>query len=349
MSYMGIQNCNNEINRPCFIIAEAGVNHNGRFESACQLIDVAVVAGASAVKFQTFKAEKLIAPEAPKANYQIVNTGNDQSQLEMVRQLELSYDDFRRLFDYCEKQQIMFMSTPFDEESADFLDQLGMEIYKISSGEVTNLPFLRHIAKKGRPIILSTGMSTLGEIESAVQSIVETGNEKLSLLHCVSNYPVDFADVNLRAMRTMEMAFGYPVGLSDHTLGVEVPIAAVALGATIIEKHFTLDREMIGPDHRASLEPNELTTMVRTIRNVEMALGDGRKLPKASEINTAQVARRSLFVAESIFENAIITPEAIVALRPGTGISPALLPLILGRRARYNIAAGTMLSLDMLI
>ena len=334
--------------QPCFIIAEAGVNHNGSLETARQLVDVAVQADADAVKFQTFKAEKVISSQASKAAYQLQTTDASESQLDMVKRLELSFDAFRELYAYCQDKGILFMSTSFDEESADFLAELGVAVFKIPSGEITNLPFLAHVACKGRPMIVSTGMSYLGEVEAAVRTIEKVGNHDFVLLHCVSNYPADPADANLRAMRTLATAFGVPVGYSDHTLGIEVAIAAVALGACVIEKHFTLDRSLPGPDHQASLEPDELTALVRGIRTVEMALGHGRKEPATSESNTAAVARRSLVAARDTPAGTTLTEELIAIKRPGTGLPPAMRPYLVGRTTRTVIRAGTLLTLEML-
>ncbi len=334
--------------QPCFIVAEAGVNHNGSLEMARQLVDVAVRAGADAVKFQTFRAEKVISPQAPKAAYQLQTTDTGESQLDMVKRLELSFDAFRELYAYCQDKDILFMSTPFDEESADFLAELGMAVFKIPSGEITNLTFLAHVAHQGKPMIVSTGMSYLGEVEVAVQTVEEAGNYALVLLHCVSNYPANPADVNLRAMQTMAMAFGVPVGYSDHTPGIEVALAAVALGACVIEKHFTLDRSLPGPDHRASLEPDELMALVRGIRTVEAAMGHGHKEPAASEANTAAVARKSLVAARDIPAGMKLIEELIAIKRPGTGLPPAMRPYLIGRTARTTIPAGTLLTLEML-
>lgn len=334
--------------QPCFVIAEAGVNHNGDVNLAHQLIDVAVAAGASAVKFQTFRADRLVTATAPKATYQIQATGAQESQFEMLRRLELSPEGYQELMDYCVGRGILFLSTPFDEDSADLLDRLGIAAFKIPSGELTNLPFIVHIARKGKPIIMSTGMATLGEVESAVQAIHSTGNQDLILLHCVSNYPADPVDVNLRAMKTMETAFGTPVGYSDHTLGDTVALAAVALGACLIEKHFTLDCTLPGPDHRASVEPAGLTELVAKIRTVEAALGQGRKAPAASEANTAAVARKSLVLACDVLAGNIVTEQMIVAKRPGTGLPPALLPFVIGRTLRQDSTAGTIITLEML-
>jgi N,N'-diacetyllegionaminate synthase len=333
---------------PCFVIAEAGVNHNGDMDLARKLIEVSAKSGAHAVKFQSFKTEKLVTKSAPKADYQARNTGKADSQDAMLRKLELTAADHRDLQDHSRKHGILFLSTPFDETSADLLDSLGVPAFKISSGEVTNLPFLEHIAKKGKPVVLSTGMATLGEVQVALQALQHGGNPPVALLHCVSNYPARASDTNLRAMRTMEHAFGVPIGYSDHTLGIEVSLAAVALGACIIEKHFTLDRAMPGPDHAASAEPAELTALVQGIRNVQAALGHGRKEPAASEANTAAVARRSIVASRDIPAKQMLDRDALALLRPGTGLPPAMLPYVIGRRARQDIKAGDLISLDIL-
>lgn len=333
---------------PTFIIAEAGVNHNGSLDMARQLVEAAYAAGADAVKFQTFKAESLVSAAAKQAAYQTRNTGVDESQLAMLKRLELSFSDFRELASYCQTRGILFLSTPFDHESADFLHELGQPAVKIPSGEITNLPFIKYLARKSRPVILSTGMSNLGEVEAAVRTVQEAGNEQLALLHCVSNYPAEPADVNLRAMACMAHAFGVPVGYSDHTLGMEVALASVALGACIVEKHFTLDVDLPGPDHRASLPPGDLAHLVTGIRRVEACLGDGRKRPSASEHDTALVARRSLVAAQRIPQGATLTAELVAILRPGTGLPPAMLDLVLGRQARHEIAEGTLLDIHML-
>lgn len=336
------------VGRSCFIVAEAGVNHNGSLEMARRLVDVAVRAGVNAVKFQTFKAERLVTGDAPKAKYQMETTGAVESQYEMLRRLELSSETHRNLMAYCQQQGLLFMSTPFDEESADFLAGLGMVVFKIPSGEITNLPFLAHVARKGKPMIVSTGMANLGEVEAAVKTIENAGNQDLVLLHCVSYYPADPADVNLYAMRTMATAFGVPVGYSDHTLGIEVALAAVALGACVIEKHFTLDRSLPGPDHRASLEPDELAALVQGIRTVEAALGHGRKEPAISEMDTAAVARKSLVAARDIPAGTALSEELIAVKRPGTGLPPAMRPYLVGRAVRVSIPAGALLKLEML-
>lgn len=321
-----------------FIIAEAGVNHNGSLEIARKLIDVSVQAGADAIKFQTFRADRLVTATASRAEYQIVNTGTDESQLEMLEKLELSPEMHRELFSYCQKKNIIFMSTPFDEESVDLLDNLGMEIFKISSGEITNKPLIQHIASKKKPVFLSTGMSYLGEVEKAIGWIDGIWNKldkrpQLTILHCVSNYPAKTEDVNLNAIRTMEKVFGLPVGYSDHTMGIEVAIAAVAIGARVIEKHFTLDREMEGPDHKASLMPDELGAMVKAIRNIEKAMGDGIKRPASCEYDMRNIMRKCLVAKRNIRKNDIFTAENITVKRPGAGISPAEWDKIIGRKA----------------
>ncbi len=334
-------------NHPCFIIAEAGVNHNGDLKLAHQLIDAAKECGADAIKFQTFKAENLVTAAAPKADYQLQTTAATESQLEMLRHLELDAEAHRALLTHCRNKDILFLSTPFDEASADLLDSLGVPALKTPSGEITNLPYLDHVARKGKPMLVSTGMAFLGEVEAAVRTIESAGNAQLALLHCVSNYPADPADVNLRAMHTMSTAFGIPVGYSDHTLGVEVSLAAVALGACIIEKHFTLDRNLPGPDHRASLEPPELAVLARGIRIVEAALGSGRKEPSANESSTLAAARKSLVAAQDILAGTVLTQAHIAVKRPGTGLAPAMRDFLLGRKARVPINADSLLTMDL--
>jgi N-acetylneuraminate synthase len=334
-------------NRPCFFIAEAGVNHNGSLELAHQLVETAARAGADAVKFQTFKAERLATPEAAKAAYQRRETDPEESQYEMLRRLELSPAAHRELAEHCRRERIMFLSTPFDEESADLLNDLGVPAFKVPSGELTNLPFLSYVARFGKPLIVSTGMAGLGEVEAAVRAVRATGNEEIILLHCVSNYPADPVDVNLRAIETMTRAFGVPAGYSDHTEGTEVSLAAVALGACVVEKHFTLDRTLPGPDHRASLEPLELTALVRGIRVIESALGDGRKEPAAAEAETAAVARRSLVAARSLAAGTTLAEEMIAMKRPGTGLPPSMRSYLIGRVLRAPVREGELLSLQM--
>jgi N,N'-diacetyllegionaminate synthase len=343
-----VPGCKPELDQPCFIIAEAGVNHNGSLETARRLIDAAVQAGADAVKFQTFKADRLVTSEAPKAKYQIHTTDATESQYEMLHRLELSFEAHCELMAYCQEKDILFLSSPFDEESADLLMKLEVAAFKIPSGELTNLPFLDYVARKGKPMIVSTGMAYLGEVEAAVHTIEKAGNQDLVLLHCVSNYPAEPADVNLRAMLTMATAFGVPIGYSDHTLGTEVALAAVAMGACVIEKHFTLDRNLPGPDHRSSLEPIELAAMVQGIRKVESALGHGRKEPVPNEAETTAVARKSLVAARDIAAGTKMTEELMAIKRPGTGMPPFMRPYLVGRTARTDIPAGTLLTLEML-
>ncbi|MFM7056240.1 MAG: N-acetylneuraminate synthase [Planctomycetota bacterium] len=331
---------------PCFVIAEVGVNHNGRLDLALRSIDVAKEAGADAVKFQTFRAERLVTRTAPAARYQTENLGVEKSQFEMLRELELSDADHERIVNHCHACGIQFMSTPFDEDSATLLSGLGMELFKVPSGELTNLPLLRHIAGFGRPLVISTGMSTLGDVEAAVQAVEATGNRRIVLLHCVSNYPAAPADVNLRAMLSMRAAFGLPVGYSDHTLGVEVGLASVALGACVLEKHFTLDKSLPGPDHRASAEPAELRRLIEGVRTIETALGAGRKAPCASELDTAKAARKSLVAATDIPSGTRLTEELIAIRRPGTGLPPAMKPWLVSRILRVNVAAGDLLRLE---
>ena len=318
-----------------YIIAEAGVNHNGSYELACRLADAAKTAGADCIKFQTFRAENLVSRTAGKADYQKKTTG-DSSQLAMLKQLELSFDDFRKLKAYCEAIGIQFLSTPFDMESLAFLDGLGTPFWKIPSGEATNLPFLLAAAKTGRPAVLSTGMCEMEEIRAAVEALQRGGAPEIRLLHCNTEYPTPFEDVNLRAMAVMRDAFGLEVGYSDHTRGIEVPVAAVALGATVIEKHFTLDRNMEGPDHKASLEPAELAAMVRAIRNVEKALGTAEKKPSPSERKNIAVARKSIVAKTAIAAGETLTEDNLTVKRPGSGVSPMRWFEVLGSRANRD-------------
>lgn len=333
--------------RPCFVIAEVGVNHDGSVQRALELVYAAAEAGADAVKFQTFRAERLATAEAPKAPYQLTGTDPDESQLAMLRRLELSGDQHRRLRKAADAAGIEFLSSLFDEASADLLDTLDVSAFKIPSGEITNLPLLAHIGRFGRPVILSTGMADLGEVTAAVGALEATGNEQIAILHCVSAYPAPPEEANLRAMATMEDAFGKPVGFSDHTLGVEVALAAVTLGACILEKHVTLDRSAPGPDHAASLEPAELHDLVRSIRSIESALGDGRKVPVPSERATADVARKSLVAARHIAAGTVIADEMVAVSRPGTGLPPGARELIVGRVARVDVPGGTLLTMEM--
>lgn len=332
---------------PCFVIAEAGVNHNGDIEKAFCLIDAACDAKADAVKFQTFKAKHLVAGYAPKAGYQRKTTGAG-SQFDMLKKLELSFPDFQRLKNYCDKKGILFLSTPFDEESADFLEEIGVAIFKIPSGELTNLPFLSYVAKKKKRMIVSTGMSCLEEVEAAVKTIRQANSRQLVLLHCVSQYPAKPQHVNLKAMETLREEFKLPVGYSDHTLGIDIALAAAALGACVIEKHFTLDRNLPGPDHKASLNPEELKSMVLGIRNVETALGSGKKEPAAGERDVASVSRRSLVAARTIPLGTRLSMEWIAIRRPGTGISPTELFRVMGKTVKKEIPEGDLLTWEAL-
>ena len=333
---------------PCFIVAEAGVNHNGDIDMAKQLITAAKSTGADAVKFQTWVTEKVVIPDAKMADYQKHNLGAEYSQFKMLKQYELSYDQFTELKDFAFEQKIIFFSSPDEEDSADFLHQLFVPCFKIGSGEVTNLPFLSHVALKNIPIILSTGMSDLGEVENAVRIIEKAGNHQLILLHCESSYPSDASNSNLRAMDTLAVAFGYPVGFSDHTLGIEVAIGAVARGACIIEKHLTLDKSLKGPDHCSSLEPNEFTTMVHAIRLIESALGDGIKRPTLAELNTKNVVQKTIVTSRDISENTILTDPDLILRRATDGLPSSFLPLILGRRVNRNIKANKPVTWEML-
>lgn len=325
----------------CFVIAEAGVNHNGSEDRALELVETAARAGADAVKFQTFRAEELVAASAPRAPYQERNVGGGD-QLSMLRELELTESAFAALYRRSRELGIEFMSTPFDAESAAMLVRLGMQRIKIGSGEITNLPFLRALAALEKPIILSTGMSTLDEVREAVDAM-PAARGRLTLLHCTSNYPADPADVNLRAMVTMRDALGLPVGYSDHTQGTEVAVAAVALGAAVIEKHFTLDRGLPGPDHKASLEAAELERMVREIRAVESALGSATKAPAPSELAVREVARRSVTLVRPVGEGQSISMKDVALRRPATGIAPRDLERVVGRRAARALEAGSVL------
>ena len=329
---------------PAFVIAEAGVNHNGELGLAFQLVDAAIAAGADAVKFQTFIASELLTAEAVKAEYQKTTTGEQESQLEMIKSLELSFGDFRKLKMYCDDQGITFLSTPFDVKSVDFLEGLGVVAFKISSGDLTNDPLLRYVASKGRPVILSTGMSDMDEVREALAVLHDVD---VILLQCVTNYPAAAEDINLRAMLSMQSAFDVNVGYSDHTLGMEVALAAVALGACVIEKHFTLDKNFAGPDHRASLEPHEFKAMVDGIRKVEASLGSGQKVPAASEASNAAVARRSIVAARDISAGTVITPAEIAFKRPGTGLPPRMAQQLFGKTARVDVKFGSLLELAM--
>lgn len=318
-----------------YIIAEAGVNHNGSLTMAKQLIDVASEAGANAVKFQTFKADKLVSKSAQKADYQKHTTDADESQHAMIQKLELDRAAHLELIAYCKTKGIEFLSTPFDHDSIELLNELGLTTFKVPSGEITNVPYLRHVGRLNNRVILSTGMANLGEIEAAIEVLVQVGTqrENISVLHANTEYPTPMQDVNLRAMQTLGRAFNLPYGYSDHTNGIEVPIAAVALGASVIEKHFTLDRNLPGPDHKASLEPAELSAMVRAIRHIELALGSPVKQPSPSEAKNKAIARKSLVASTTIKQGELFTEHNLTVKRPGTGISPLRWDEILGTAA----------------
>lgn len=329
------------------IIAEAGVNHNGDMDKAGQLIAAAASAGADFVKFQTFKAEKLATRSAKKADYQLAATGEAESQFEMLRKLELSVEQHEFLISECRQHGIGFFSTAFDTDSFDMLVEMGLDQVKIPSGELTNLPLLRYMTRLGMPVMLSTGMATLGEIEAALDAIEQAGTPRhlVTVLHCTTEYPAPMADVNLRAMISMKAALGVEVGYSDHTPGIEIPVAAVALGARVIEKHFTLDRTLPGPDHQASLEPHELAAMVDAIRNVEVALGDGVKRPSTSELKNKPIARKSLVAIRAIRSGESFSADNIGTKRPGTGISPMRWDEVIGRPAPRDFTVDELIEL----
>jgi len=329
------------------IIVEAGVNHNGSVDLAKSLIEEAALAGADIVKFQTFKANKLVTNSAPKAEYQIKNAGESESQFEMIKRLELTNEMHAELINHCKLSGVQFLSTGFDIESNQYLFDLNIPFFKVPSGELTNLPYLRHIGSFGKKIVLSTGMANLSEIEAAIDVVEQSGipREKITVLHCTTEYPTPMEDVNLLAMVNIGKAFGVNVGYSDHTPGIEVPIAAVALGATVIEKHFTLDRNLPGPDHRASLEPDELKAMVQGIRNVEKALGDGIKRPSPSELKNKPIARKSIVAACPIKAGEAFSEENLMAKRPGTGISPMRWDEVIGRAASRDFSEDELIEL----
>ena len=320
------------------IIAEAGVNHNGSMILAKKLVDIAAEAGADFVKFQTFKAETLVTQSAEKAEYQKGLTSDDETQYEMIKKLVLDKDAHEELIAYCKTKDIQFLSTAFDRDSIDLLDKFNIPLFKIPSGEITNLPYLRHIGKMGKPIIMSTGMSTLDEVRDALSILIESGAEKeqITILHCNTEYPTPMGDVNLKAMVTIRDELVVTVGYSDHTLGIEIPIAAVAMGATIIEKHFTLDRDLPGPDHAASLEPEELKAMVQAIRNIEKAMGDGIKKPSPSETKNISVARKSIVAKMPIKKGELFSEDNLTVKRPGTGISPMRWDTVIGKKSNKN-------------
>jgi len=331
------------------IIAEAGVNHNGDFDLAKKLISAAAKAGADFVKFQTFKADKIVIKNAKKAEYQERNiSDSDDSQYAMLKKLEMPEEWYSKLIQYANKQGIQFLSTGFDNESVDFLDRLGSPLFKIPSGEITNKPYLIHVARKGKPIIFSTGMANLKEIKAALEVLIENGvtKEEISVLHCNTEYPTSMEDVNLKAMLSIQNELGVKIGYSDHTLGIEVPIAAVALGATVIEKHFTLDRNLLGPDHKASLNPDELKAMVNAIRNIEKAIsGSGIKEPSHSEQKNITVVRRSIVATKPIKKGESFTIKNLTAKRPGNGISPMLWDEVIGQKASRNFEEDELIEL----
>lgn len=330
-----------------YIIAEVGVNHNGSVEIAKKLIYAAKESGCDCVKFQTFKAEDLVTNSAPKAAYQIENTKNsNETQYDMLKKLELSFQEFNELKIYCDELGIDFLSTPFDEKSVDLLEKINVGQYKLSSGDLTNKPLLEYIAKKNKRILLSTGMADLNEVIEAVNWIREAGNEDIVLFHCTSNYPAPFESVNMNAMLTLKEELCLPIGYSDHTVGNEISVMAVALGAKIIEKHFTLDKDMKGPDHKASLNPEELKEFVKVIRNVELAFGNGIKQPSAFELNTRKIARKSLVFKRDMQKGEIISENDIICKRPGTGIQPKNINLVLGKKVKKYCLKDTLVQFE---
>ena len=328
-----------------FVIAEAGVNHNGSIEVAKELVDVAARAGADAVKFQTFKAENLVCKNAEKANYQMETTDTSESQFEMLKKLELTLDMHQQLITYCKQKNIMFLSTPFDIDSLYFLVDLGVEIIKIPSGEITNYPLLREVGKTGKEVIISSGMSTLDEVREALDILKEFGSKRITVLHCNTEYPTPYEDVNLNAMVTMREKLNINVGYSDHTSGIEIPIAATALGASVIEKHFTLDKLMEGPDHKASLEPMELEKMIASIRIVEKAMGNGVKEPSDSESKNINIVRKSIVAKHNIPSGNVFTEENLTTKRPGTGISPMRWNEVIGKVASRDIMEDELIEI----
>lgn len=326
-----------------FIIAEAGVNHNGDLETAKRLVEEAARAGADAVKFQTFRAEALVCKDARKADYQMRTTGQAESQLAMLKKLELTPDMHEQLLAYCGEKHIMFLSTPFDIDSLHYLIQCGVKMIKVPSGEVTNYPYLREVGRCGKRVVISSGMCTLAEIREAVAVLRDNGSSDITVLHCNTEYPTPYRDVNLQAMLTIRRELGTEIGYSDHTQGIEIPIAAAAMGASVIEKHFTLDRNMEGPDHKASLEPAELREMVRAVRNVEAAMGDGVKKPSDSEKKNREIARKSIVAGRPIKAGEILTEENLTTKRPGSGISPMCWNDIVGKTAVRDFAEDELI------
>lgn len=334
------------IYKKCFIIAEAGVNHNGSVEMAKKLVDAAKEVGADAVKFQTFKTDKLVTKDAEKAQYQIKNSG-EGSQYNMIKSLELSDDEFKEIAEYAKNKGLIFLSSPFDIESVDLLDEIGVHAFKIASGEITNFPLLEYIAKKEKPVILSTGMSTIGDVDEAINSM-EKYNDKITLMHCLTGYPAKKEDANLNAIKTLECTFKRPVGFSDHTLGIEISVAAVALGSCVIEKHFTIDKNLPGPDHKASLEPHEFAEMVKSIRNVEKGMGNGVKKPTDEEIKIKKLVRKSIVTKEDIPCGTVLNENLLVFKRPGTGIEPKYIKKLIGKELVEDIKKDTLIKWNQL-
>jgi len=344
-SYL-IINLTISVNSKVIIIAEAGVNHNGDIKIAFQLIDAAKEAGADYVKFQTFIPELLVSKDALKADYQQQNTGNQGTQQEMLKKLALTYDQFDELFNYCKAVGIGFLSTGFDDKSIRFIDSLNVDFHKVPSGEITNLPYLRLIGSLGKRILLSTGMATLAEVKDAIRILCEqkVTKDQITVLQCTTEYPAPYNEVNLLAILSMRQALGVNTGFSDHTAGIEIPIAAVALGATVIEKHFTLNRQLPGPDHKASLEPDELAAMVKAIRNVELAMGTGIKSPSFSESKNIRAARRSIHISHDLSMGHILREQDLIMKRPGDGISPMLISKVIGKTTKLNLVKDTLLT-----
>lgn len=330
-----------------YIIAEAGVNHNGDMNVAKELIDFAAAAGADAVKFQTFRTENVVSRYAPKTRYQITTTGNNSTQYQMIKQLELGANDFEELTGYCASRGIEFLSTAFDQDSVDLLNNLGLRIFKIPSGEITNLPYLKKIGSLGKKIMVSTGMADMGEIEDAIDALMDVGTpgENITLLHCNTEYPTPVEDVNLSAMLSIKEAFKLAVGYSDHTLGIEIPVAAVAIGATVIEKHFTIDKNMPGPDHMASLDPHELKEMIKAIRNIEKAMGNGIKKPSRSERRNRVTVRKSIVASRDIKKGEILSEDLLTTKRPGSGISPMDWYNVVGKVASRDFEEDTLIEI----
>jgi N-acetylneuraminate synthase len=333
-------------NHPVFIIAEAGVNHNGKLSLAKKLVDVAVNSGADAVKFQTFKTENLVTKNVPLASYAKKNIGKNLKQNDLIHQLELPYKDFVNLKQYCDAKKIIFLSTPHSYDAIDFLDDL-VPAFKFGSGDITNIPALKHAASKGKPLLLGTGMSTIEEVKTALHAIHSEQNKQIIVLHCTTNYPSPFEEINLRAMCTMQQELDCLVGYSDHSSGLIVPIMATALGAQVIEKHFTLDKTLPGPDHKASLDPSELHEMVQAVRTTETALGSSEKKPTDSETKMMHLVRKSLTAKRRITKGSTITPEMVLIKRPGTGLQPSELGKILGKKAKRNIVEDELFQIDM--